>query len=396
MAGIRRLRVLAFAFECDPEQGSERAAGWAVVRAAATFADVTVLVRAQHVDSIHRWLSRHPEVPVRVVGVPAPAAPRVGRHRVLQFLNYLVWVRRAAACARSLCARERFDLAHHVSLAAYWLPSPAARLGLPFVWGPVGGAVVTPVRLWPALGVRGVADELLDFCLVGLAGLLPAARRTARSASVRLVQNRQTTARLPGLSTVVLNHALFLEVDRPRPSGRGTEVVFVGMDARKGPRLAVAAVPFFPADLSLALVGEGPERRAVELAGQHLGVADRLRLTGAIPRAELAELLGAAPVALFCGLREEGGIALAEALAIGVPAVVLGHGGAEAVARAVGEPHRLRLVTAGGRAQTARALGAAVGDLVAAAPARQGRAAHVARATRILQEAYERTAGTDS
>jgi glycosyltransferase involved in cell wall biosynthesis len=356
--------VLVYAYACEPDRGSEPGAGWGIVQTLARFAECTVLVGPEHSAGLLRRAQGNPEPRVTVVEVPEPHWGGSAKwHRVTWFLLYLEWLRRAARVARDLHLAAPFDLAYHATYSAYWLPSPVTRLGIPSVWGPVGGAVVTPLRLWAGLGVFGLADELLDLISVRLWETLPPTRRTWRDATVRIVQNETTLGRLPSplrATTVVLNHAGLVEV---HPRGRqavGRDVLFLGrLERRKGVALAIRALPY-ARDVRLIVVGEGPARRSLQRLTRRLGVTDRVEFRGRILHAQVAQLLAAASAVVFPGLREEGGVALAEAMYAGVPVIVLAHGGARTIASDALDVSRVALIPASSTEEVARAIGEAM------------------------------------
>jgi hypothetical protein len=143
-----RPRLLVFAYACDPSRGSEEGAGWGLLQALARFADCVVLVGPEGWGPIGEWERANPGSPIRFVLVADPrwARPITKTHnRIGFFLAYLGWLPRARAAARRLLASEWFDAAYHATYSTYWLPAPATALGLPSVWGPVGGGVVTPL-----------------------------------------------------------------------------------------------------------------------------------------------------------------------------------------------------------------------------------------------------------
>lgn len=364
-----RPRAVVFAYACEPGRGSEPGAGWGVVRALAEAADCTVLVGPAHADGVRRWAQSHPgeAAHLRFVVVPEARWPRpAGRGRLGWFMAYLRWLPNAERVARRLHAERPFDVACHAAYSTYWLPTPAVALGIPTVWGPVGGAVTTPAGLWPALGWRGIGGEVVDRVAVRLFALLPAARRAARRATVRVVQNAETRDQLPAALRArawVLNHALLTELP-PTPvdvPARGRTLLCAGaLEARKGARLAIRALAHAPPDVRLTVVGDGPERQALERLAARLGVADRVTFLGAVPRERLFALLDTAAAAVFTGLREEGGLALAEAMLRGAPVVVLAHGGARTIAEACTDPSRVALVAPGRVDDTARRLAAAM------------------------------------
>ncbi len=368
VSGSGRPRVLVFAYACEPDTGSEPGAGWGIVRTIAEFADCVVLVGPEHGPGLRRRQELTAEIGATFVEIPEPmGAASAKRHRVTWFLLYLAWLRRAHAVGRRLHQATPFDVIYHATYSTYWLPSPVTRFGVPSIWGPVGGAVVTPLRLWPALGWRGIGGELLDLTLVSLLSWLPATRRTWRDATVRLVQNETTLACLPEsirAGTMVLNHAFFTEVPSLTRHPEDGLCLFVGsLSSRKGPRLALRALAYASPDVRLAFVGDGSERPALERLARKLGLAHRVTFEGQVSRSEVFARLSRAAAVIFTGLREEGGIALAEALLLGVPVVVLAHGGARTIAGASLDHGRVALVQPQSMEVTARHLGDAMGRL---------------------------------
>ena len=89
---------------------------------------------------------------------------------------------------------------------------------------------------------------------------------------------------------------------------------------RKGHHHAIAALTHLPG-WRLAVVGDGPERAALEALAVRLGVADRVRLLGAHPHAALQRFYGAADVLLLASSREGWANVLLEAMACGTAVV---------------------------------------------------------------------------
>ena len=366
-------RLLVFAYSCAPDQGSEPGAGWGMVQALAETAELVVLVGARHAASIRTWEKSAPPGGPEFITIKEPwLQPYMKWHRIPRFLVYLRWLRTARKRALQLIQDGRFDAVSHLTFAAYWLPTPATDLGLPSIWGPVGGAVATPRPLWSQLGLLGLLQEALDFVAVRLTEAVSGARRTARQATVRLLQNDETLARLPvdaRTNTRVLNHALFAECPPLDPEEDGRYVLWVSpMESRKGPRLAVEALARTASSTRLIMVGDGPQRRSLQDLAASLGVADRITFTGWVTRPEAVAYMRGATTTLFTGLREEGGLALAEALHSARRLIVLDHGGAGAIARRAVDPDRVALIPPGSVSDVTAAIAAAI-DAHMAGPA---------------------------
>lgn len=355
-----RPRVLVIAYACEPGRGSEPGVGWSLVESVARFADPTVLVGPEHVPAIDAWREEHPDSPISFEYVDEPRWARwlphdptdkSRSHLIGYFINYLGWQRRAARAARRLHGQRPFDVVHHATYSVYWLPSPARKLPIPFVWGPVGGAVTTPFRMWPALGIKGVLSELVDLAAVRTLSLARSTRRTWQSARVRLLQSEETKRRLgrPRDTDTLLNHVMFTEVERtPRPRERFM-LFLSSFEPRKGVRFVLRALAQADPAVRLVVVGDGPERPAVESLIDELDIADRVELRGWLPYPDAMDLLDRAGAVVFAGVREEGGTALAEAMQRGAPVIVFANGGARTVAEAAVDPDRVRLVPPGSR-----------------------------------------------
>lgn len=101
---------------------------------------------------------------------------------------------------------------------------------------------------------------------------------------------------------------------------------------RKGHHLTIEALSALPGHV-LLIAGEGPERGALEALAARLGVADRVRLLGARPHADLPALYGAADAMVLASSREGWANVLLESMACGTPVVTTPAWGArEAVA----------------------------------------------------------------
>ena len=111
----------------------------------------------------------------------------------------------------------------------------------------------------------------------------------------------------------------------------GPLVVSLGaLIPRKGHGVVIDAVARLPG-ATLMIVGEGAERAALTARAERAGGADRVRLIGAIPHAELPPLLGAADVMALASASEGLANAWVESLACGTPVVITPAGGAEDV-----------------------------------------------------------------
>jgi glycosyltransferase involved in cell wall biosynthesis len=109
--------------------------------------------------------------------------------------------------------------------------------------------------------------------------------------------------------------------------GSGPLLAFAGrLTAQKALRVALEAVAGNPG-VTLLIAGEGPERPQLEAAVAELGVRDRVRLLGPLPRLGVLELFRAADASILSSSWENFPHTVVEALAVGTPVLTTAAGG---------------------------------------------------------------------
>ncbi|MEA2664726.1 MAG: 1,2-diacylglycerol 3-alpha-glucosyltransferase [Candidatus Eremiobacteraeota bacterium] len=145
------------------------------------------------------------------------------------------------------------------------------------------------------------------------------------------------------------------------PGGEPLALVVSRLGVEKNVELALDALARLP-ELRLAIVGEGPHRQALEERAQRLGVAGRVRFTGALARERLPDVYASVDAFVFPSTTDTQGLVLAEALAAGLPVVaaqseasrdVLGEGGRIVAADPAALAPALAEAIAAGRDQSA-------------------------------------------
>jgi glycosyltransferase involved in cell wall biosynthesis len=158
-----------------------------------------------------------------------------------------------------------------------------------------------------------------------------------RSASAVLVLNERTADRLVASGVPrsrVRVSPLGIELDgvtgpRPASMGRGRRIVYAGRLVReKGVQELLAAFGTLTTpDTGLVIVGDGPERAALEAAARGVASGHRIRFVGAVPHDRVGVFLRHADVVVLPSWYEERGRVLLEAMASGTPVVATRTGG---------------------------------------------------------------------
>ena len=112
---------------------------------------------------------------------------------------------------------------------------------------------------------------------------------------------------------------------------RGPLVMAIGgLLPGKGHDVVIDAVATLP-HVTLLIAGAGPARSVLETQIAKLGIADRVRLLGAVPHADLPGMIAAADVTALASKSEGLANVWVESLACGTPIVITNAGGAHEV-----------------------------------------------------------------
>jgi len=339
---MRWQRALVSAYACEPGKGSEPGVGWNWVRLAARLVDeVWVVTRTNNKQAIEAALASEPMPNVHWIYYDLPKWARFwkrGRRGV--HLYYYLWQIVAYRIARKLHRDKSFDLVHHVTFGNYWLPGLVSLLPAPFVWGPLGGGESAPKAFYKTFSWRGKVYEALRSAARWLGEKDPFTRTTARRSAVALAKAKETATRLSdlGASEVrLVSEVVFpaeeiarlakLPIRREGPF----RLVSVGnLLHLKGFHLGIRAFSELVREIPSCeywIVGNGPERAALQRMAEDLGVADKIRFWGRLPRDEVLEKLSECDVLVHPSLHDSGGWAIVEAMAAGRPVICLDLGG---------------------------------------------------------------------
>jgi glycosyltransferase involved in cell wall biosynthesis len=255
---------------------------------------------------------------------------------------YYLWQLGAWRIGLRLHRRHRFDLAHHVTFVNDWMPSGVGWIGVPFVWGPVGGSTnVIPWDLRDLLPRTAWGYErrrrIVQRTLRALDPLVALTRRRARLILTFTEEARQGIPRRHRAKARSVVHIGVSASEAPEPasvpgSSSGFTVVSGGRLVHwKGFDLLVDAFGAYlrsdGAGGRLVITGDGPFRRRLEAQVSARGLADAVQFLGHLAtREEVFEVLGSADVYALPTLRDGPPVGILEAMLMGRPILCLDRG----------------------------------------------------------------------
>jgi glycosyltransferase involved in cell wall biosynthesis len=336
------LKILLSAFACEPGVGSEFEIGWNWATGLAEQGhDVTVLTRSISRSAIERAIAHF--------------APRTKKPRFAYFdlspalrwesrgplhIHCMIWQRAAARFAQRLYAQERFDCVHHVTYSGLRAASFMGRLGIPFIFGPVGGGESAPWRLRLGYTWHGLVLDAVRDLANALIWLQPTFRETFARATRVYVTSVETLRLMPAghLSKTTVELAIgssenagFAAIRTHRPRDAPFRVLYAGRFVDyKGMHLGLPAFAQLlerEPRAQLTMVGGGITKEHWRRLAARLGLDGHVTWLPWQSHEAMSAIYAEHDVLLFPSLHDTGGLVVLEAMNHGLPVVCLRLGG---------------------------------------------------------------------
>ena len=331
------MKILLSAFAFAPNVGSEPGVGWRWAAELAKHHEVTVIT-----DVTRRVL-------VEAAGVALPPNVRVVYYRPALLrsvplnsttaqLLYTAWQFGLLGFARRLLHEQGFHLAIHCTYGVFRHPSFLGYLGIPFIFGPVGGGEDAPLALKRSIRGREKIKELLRSLLNKAALFDPFLWVAYAKATLILTKTEATRRALPWpfRRRAIVYPEIGIDAPsgiraRARQPGEPLRVLFAGrLLGWKGAHLAIRAVAQAMAQgvpVEFTLLGKGPFEPELRRVAASLDIQDRIHWVSQLPQQELFAMYQTMHCFLFPSLHDSSGNVVLEAQANGLPVICLDLGG---------------------------------------------------------------------
>lgn len=342
------MKILLSAYSCGPARGSEVGIGWHWAEELSRLGhEVWVLTCGNPPfgsdrPDIESALSEDPTLSnLHFIFHDLPSWLKLWRkpERGIR-LHYFLWQWWAYRLAREINKDIAFDLVQHITFGSIRQPSYMGKLGIPFIFGPVGGGETCPWSLRKGYGWRGwILDAVRDLWNFSIQfdPLMRSTFRHAKTIYVKTLESRRVIPRRYR-SKVVCQLELGVDpqvINRTEPVVGNIDsefrVLFVGRFLYwKGMHLGLSAfanlMDNYPA-ARLSMVGQGPNENRWRRLAAGLQISNQIDWYPWVDPSELKEIYAKHHVLLFPSLHDSSGNVVLEAFTHGLSVVCLKLGG---------------------------------------------------------------------
>ena len=326
------------AYACEPGKGSEPGVGWQTALALSRMHDVWVLTRANNQNVIETEIvSGRCGTGLNFIYHDLPAWARKLKYTLPGLhLYYYLWQLTAVRKVRAVHREIQFDIAHHLTFGRLRSPSCAAFLGIPFLFGPVGGGDYVPPGFEKELGLKGRFYEWARHVTHALAALDPVLRKTVRASSIALgttdkaveaLQKLGASGPVDRVSEAGLTEQDFDSLSKLAALAPAAPIRFMSVGRLLGLKgFSFGLMAFAKANIPSAeywIVGDGPDRQRLENLSVKLGISDKVKFLGWCVRDRALEYMGQCHVLVHPSLHDSGGWVCLEAMAAAKPVICL-------------------------------------------------------------------------
>jgi len=349
---MKRLNILAIAYACSPLRGSEDGVGWGWVNVIAESHKVTVITADYNAAEIEQYLATGTESArnnlrfIYVKNKPWHYRPwgmwlKIEHSLAKPLMNiaYQDWLGHAFTRAQREIEQSSYDLMHLITYVGWRFSGRFYQLGIPFVWGPIGGLKNTPWCLYSALGIKGAIyyggrNLINSLQMRFLRGPRRALRKAQGAVIAATSEIRDALQERFGSSSRVICEVGIPDVESVEPKRREKNeplrICWSGIHLPgKALHLLLRAAAHFPEDMnySLHILGDGPSIREWRALAKRIGVDGRCHWHGRLPRDQALEVMKTCHAIAITSLKELTSTVALEGISLGLPVICLDHCG---------------------------------------------------------------------
>jgi glycosyltransferase involved in cell wall biosynthesis len=341
------MKILLSAIACNPYQGSESYFGWAAAKCLARDHELYVITTNRNRADLERAKMEGlipPNVRLAYAGAFKDWHPNRLLAQVQSWKEYVHFAKDSLAVATDLHRKEKFDVVQHITFSTWRVASPMWRLGIPFVFGPIGGNESFPWRIFPVLSLSAAAFEMARKVSNVVSRYFQSVRESLQKADhvfVSTLETGELVASIRGsdkgvsaLSPGFYSEAKATEFSRfvSSKSRDGLLRIYAAgnLAGHKCIAIALQALSLVKkrgVDFCYYLGASGPEIPHLKKLAAKLDLTQQIVFGAAMSREDYQQELGRTHIYLLPSMRESVGLTMMEAMLAGCVPIVADCGG---------------------------------------------------------------------
>lgn len=353
-------KILVYAYQLSPNQGSEAGLAWDYIMNMSKNNKLVVLYgscneyhQLGNTELLEEYVKYNPIKNVTLVPVK-PSFDFVEQNYSIMgiacfYQQYNRYQKDVYSVAEKLCKTEIFDLVHFLGPIGYREPGLLWKLGLPYMWGPVGGMVFTDLRL-----LRGADDfkgslQLLVKKIINEIQMYTSksVRKAMKSADLVLGCTKKTALIIQRVFKIKDDHFSYLPqncIKEIYPINYSKyynfdyiHLIWIGrIDFGKSliTTLKALAISKNKSKLKLHVIGEGHLYSSCKKFIEENSLSNIVEFHGKVPRDEVFNLLNRAHLHITTSLLDVNPTVMWEAMSLGVPTISVANNGVDDIVHA--------------------------------------------------------------
>lgn len=330
------MEVLISAYSCDPYSGSEKGVGWNYPYFLSKYTNVTLITRKKNKSSIERFLSESNNGRLKIIYFDIPKYLTFWKIGTLgMYLYYIMWHLGIFILLGYKNKYLQYDIYHYLTFGTFWLPSFIPLLPIKYIWGPTGGAEVSPQFFVKRLALPYRIYEKIRNVNIKLAKYNPLFRSNVKRAKIILTKSSETNSYFKKMNstTQIFSESAIEQTSIISSKTFNNDFIVISsgrLISLKGYQYSLEAFSRLAqnkSNIKYLLLGDGEYKRELIEIANKLNLQDKIEFLGHVNRGQVFNYLRTASVFLHPSMHDSGGWACIEAMSVGCPVIALKIGG---------------------------------------------------------------------
>lgn len=306
------MKIFVSAYACEPYKGSEPGIGWSFVNEMSKYHEVHVLTRSNNQESIDKHNSNN--IKFHYYDVPKWLSFWKKGKRCYQ-TYYYIWQILAYFKYKNFVNKE-FDIVHHLTFGANWMPSLFMMCKPKTIWGPVGSEdtykpvlETLPTRIKLKEGIRTCVKFFFNYVepfrwltLLKSDLILNHSSSYANYKYPSFIKHKVQDCTQTGLNINDEEYIKYKDLEPYENNGKIKLLICSELIAWKG--VLVSAKLFSKLaqeneNIELTVLGKGPEEKAMKKIFEEYNVSLKVNFKGFVNKEELLEELYISDILLY-------------------------------------------------------------------------------------------------